>query len=76
MTEDLKEIVVNYVGNKEEIKDGNVTVDHVVKVMSEEFPEFLLLVAEQNWVRGYTQALEDKSGRNNLIEKNEKIHKK
>jgi hypothetical protein len=27
--------------------------------MAEEFPEFLMVVAEENWIRGYHQALED-----------------
>ena len=27
--------------------------------MAEEFPEFLLAIAEENWIRGYHQALTD-----------------
>ena len=27
--------------------------------MAQEFPEFLMAIAEENWVRGYHQALED-----------------
>ena len=29
--------------------------------MAEEFPEFLMVVAEENWIRGYQQALTDVS---------------
>ena len=31
----------------------------VVKVFSEEFPEFLAVVAEENWLRGYRQGIVD-----------------
>ncbi len=31
----------------------------IVEVMSEEFPEFLMALAEENWIRGYRQALTD-----------------
>ena len=31
----------------------------IVEVVAKEFPEFLMAVAEENWVRGYHQALED-----------------
>jgi hypothetical protein len=27
--------------------------------MAEEFPEFLMALAEENWIRGYHQALND-----------------
>ena len=31
----------------------------IVNTMAKEFPEFVLTVAEENWVRGYQQALND-----------------
>ena len=31
----------------------------IVEVMAKEFPEFLLALAEENWVRGYHQAITD-----------------
>ena len=31
----------------------------IVEVMAQEFPEFVLALAEENWVRGYQQALDD-----------------
>jgi len=55
----LKEFVVDYVGSKLEPEDGNVDVGMVVEVFAEDFPEFLMAVAEENWIRGYHQALED-----------------
>ena len=41
------------------LKDDEVTVQMIVNTVAEEFPEFLTVVAEENWVRGYRQALTD-----------------
>jgi len=56
---ELKEIIVNYVGNKINPDTDEVTVENVIDVFAEQFPEFLLVVAEENWINGYTQALVD-----------------
>jgi len=56
---DLKNMLVEYVGEKKEPEDQGVTVEMIVDTMAEEFPEFLLAVAEENWVLGYRQALND-----------------
>lgn len=56
---ELKEIIVNYVGNRIDPENDEVTVEHVVNVFAEQFPEFLVAVAEENWINGYTQALKD-----------------
>ena len=56
---DLKNILVEYVGEKFNPVDENVTVSMIVETMAEEFPEFVMAVAEENWVRGYQQALSD-----------------
>ena len=56
---ELKEWLVNYVGEKTQPEDGNVTVEMILEVVAKEFPEFLLAIAEENWVRGYQQALQD-----------------
>jgi hypothetical protein len=55
----MKEWLVGYVGEKHNPKDGQVTVEMVVESMAEEFPEFLLALAEENWIRGYRQGLAD-----------------
>ena len=39
--------------------DGSITVEMIVEVVSKEFPEFLMAIAEENWIRGYHQALTD-----------------
>ena len=56
----LKELIVQFVGEATNPKDDEVTVEHIVEVFSEQFPEFLLAVAEENFIRGYSQALVDK----------------
>jgi len=58
---EMKEWMVNYVGLKHEPEDESVTVEMIVETMAEEFPEFLMAIAEENWVRGYHQALHDVS---------------
>jgi len=56
---DLKNMLVEYTGERINPEDQNVTVEMIVDVMAKEFPEFLLVVAEENWVRGYQQAIQD-----------------
>ena len=55
---EIKNWLVNYVGEKHK-SEADVTVEMIVETLSEEFPEFILAVAEENWVRGYEQALTD-----------------
>ena len=56
---EMKNWLVNYVGEKHDPDSGEVTVEMIVETMATEFPEFLMAVAEENWVRGYHQALDD-----------------
>ena len=56
---ELKEIIVNYVGKVLDPDEDEITIEQVIEVFSKEFPEFLLAIAEENWVNGYTQALND-----------------
>ena len=52
-------MLVNYVGEKQNPEEDSVTVEMIVNTVAEEFPEFLAVVAEENWIRGYRQALTD-----------------
>ena len=54
----LKSLVVNYIGERLLVKE-EVTIDLAIQVFAAEFPEFLLAVAEENFIRGYSQALDD-----------------
>tara|TARA_B100001123_G_C14351568_1_gene647214 strand:- start:48 stop:374 length:327 start_codon:yes stop_codon:yes gene_type:complete len=55
----LKEILVNYVGEQHDPESNDVTVHMIVETLAKEFPEFVLAVAEENFIRGYQQALYD-----------------
>lgn len=56
---ELKRWLIDYVGNQHSPENGDVTVEMIVETVSREFPEFLLVVAEENFFRGYEQALVD-----------------
>ena len=57
---ELKQYLVNFVGEQKDLKeDEEVTVEMIVEVMAQEFPEFVLSVAEENFLRGYDQAIVD-----------------
>ena len=56
---EMKEWLVNYVGEKHNPDDEGVTVEMIVTTMAKEYPEFLMAVAEENWIRGYHQAFDD-----------------
>jgi len=56
---EIKNWLVEYVGDKLEPTNKEVTVEMIIKVMAEEFPEFLLPIAEENFIRGYQQAMLD-----------------
>jgi len=60
-TSPLKEFLVDYVGNKKSPENNNVTVAMIVDTLADEFPEFMMAIAEENWIRGYQQALTDVS---------------
>ena len=66
---ELKSWLINYVGESSEPEGGQVTVENIVEVMAKEFPDFLMAVAEENWVRGYHQALVDVAETEKLQEK-------
>jgi hypothetical protein len=70
----LKKYIVNYVGKKYNPKDGNVTVEMIINLLSQEFPDLLLVMAEENYLRGYKQALNDVDLTTNKIvkERNDK----
>lgn len=55
----LKEMIVNYVGEKLSPEDKSITVEMTLEVFAEEFPEFVLALAEENFIRGYQQAMND-----------------
>ena len=67
----LKEMFVEYVGNKLQPENGEVTVEMCVEVLAEEFPDFLLLVAQENFIRGYKQCIADMESQSGEQQKSE-----
>ena len=61
----LKQMLLEYVGNKfateEDEGEFEVTVQMIVETLAHEFPEFVMIMAEENWVRGYQQGIDDAS---------------
>jgi len=55
----MKVWLLNYVGEQFKPEDGGITVEMIVDAMAKEFPEFVLAIAEENFIRGYQQALYD-----------------
>ena len=55
----VKYWVVDYVGSLLRPEDGNVTLKMIVDVFADEFPEILMAVAEENFIRGYEQGVAD-----------------
>ncbi len=39
--------------------DGDVTVEIIVEYMADQFPELIMALAEENFIRGYRQGLLD-----------------
>tara|TARA_Y100000310_G_C20371672_1_gene663794 strand:- start:331 stop:585 length:255 start_codon:yes stop_codon:yes gene_type:complete len=68
---ELKNWLVNYVGEQHSPENGEVTVGLIVDTIAKEFPEFLLAVAEENWIRGYHQALIDVDTGRTMLEEEE-----
>ena len=54
---ELKEFLVEYVGSK--LDNEEVTVNMVAEVLASDFPEFAFAFAEENFLRGYQQGLDD-----------------
>ena len=59
VSSELKEWLVEYVGNKLTPENGEVNVEMVIHVLADEFPEVIMPLAEENFFRGYEQALID-----------------
>ena len=70
----LKEWLVDYVGNKANPDNNEVNLAMIIDTMAEEFPEFLLALAQENWIRGYHQAINDMETGRKLYE--EELNKK
>jgi hypothetical protein len=66
---EIKKFLVEYTGNKLQPADDKVTVEMIVEATAEEFPEFLMAIAEENFIRGYEQAFTDIETANSALSK-------
>ena len=68
----MKDVLIDYVGSTNDSEE--VTVEMIVETMAEEFPEFLMLIAEENFIRGYQQAIHDVDEGRKLIEEQSELN--
>lgn len=72
----LKEYIINYTGEKLNPEDDNVTLEMIIDTIAKDFPELILCVSEENWIRGYQQALTDvEEGERLMRESSAELHK-
>ena len=69
----LKDFIVNYTGEKLNPDDDSVTVEMIIDVLATEFPELVLPIAEENFFRGYKQALQDTEQNFKVLSENEEL---
>lgn len=55
----LKDFIVEYTGEELNPENGEVTVEMVIEVLASHFPEVVFALAEENFIRGYQQAMND-----------------
>ena len=56
---------MNYVTEEQYLEASE---EMLVETMAKEFPEFMLAIAEENWIRGYHQGLSDVDAGKELVE--------
>jgi|TARA_Y100000310_G_scaffold267837_2_gene280087 hypothetical protein len=54
---DLKTMIVDYTGYKLKPENHEITVDMVVQVLAEDFPEIVFAIAEENYLKGFEEGL-------------------
>ena len=57
---EFKNFVVNWTGQEHQPDNGDVTVEMIIETLAKNFPEVVMVLAEENFLRGYSQGLEDK----------------
>ena len=55
----LKDFIVEYTGEELNPENGEVTVEMVIEILASHFPEVVFALAEENFIRGYQQAMTD-----------------
>lgn len=57
-TNGLKQLIVDYVGNKINPEKEEITLEMVIEIFSQEFPELLLTSAEENRMIGFMEGID------------------
>lgn len=55
----LKDFIVEYTGEELNPENKEVTVEMVIEILASHFPEVVFALAEENFIRGYQQAMTD-----------------
>jgi len=56
---DLKTLILEYIGDKYEPENGEVTVEMAKDTINKEFPELISSLSANAFLEGYSQGLED-----------------
>jgi len=56
---EVQEDLVRHVENKINVHKDQITIGQVIGILASEFPEIVIAIAEENWIRGYKQGLDD-----------------
>ena len=63
----LMEMIVQYIGCKYEPVDERVNLEMIISTLAEECPVLVLALSEENFMRGYEQALSDLEAMRNTV---------
>ena len=59
----IKEIILEYISSNNSNNSNtipiDITIEMVIDTLSKEFPELLLPIAEENYIRGYHEAMDN-----------------
>lgn len=55
----LRNFLIQHTGRRVNPEDDQVTLEMIIAVLADEFPEVVMALAEENFMRGYQQALQD-----------------
>jgi hypothetical protein len=55
----LRDYIVSYTGDKLQPEKDEVTIEMVIDILAIEFPEVVLAIATENFLRGYEKGLND-----------------
>ncbi len=58
-SENFQELFLEYVGTKLKLESPEITVEMVLEVLTAEFPDVVMALASENFLRGYAQATDD-----------------